>query len=360
VDTKNLRKVLLLFFLVYIFLVSIKLMGLSFNLFGKDFAELLIAATSDPVAGLFIGIVATSIIQSSSTTTSIVIGLVAGGGLSLTNAIPIIMGANIGTTVTNVIVSMMHVTRKQEFERAFSGAIIHDFFNVLAVIILFPLEMTTHVLENSATFLAEAFIGVGGMTFVGPLEYLVKPAVDIMEGLSGSSPMTMLLLSLLMLFLALKFIVDVTRSLMMTQFEIMIDRYLFKNAPTSFLLGMVITAAVQSSSVTTSLIVPLVGAGILTVRKVFPYTLGTNIGTTITAIMAALVTMNPIAITVAFTHLLFNVFGIVIIYPLREIPIRLAIAFARMVAKSKKHAVLFLSLYFSIYIIPLIFIFAFK
>ena len=359
-DTKNIQKVLLLFLLIYVFLVSIKLMGASFQLFGKDFAEFLITTTSDPLTGLLIGIAATSIIQSSSTTTSIVVGLVAGGGLPLGSAIPIIMGANIGTTVTNILVSLMHVTRKQEFERAFSGAVVHDFFNVMAVIILFPLEMTTHILENSATFLSDTFVGVGGLTFVGPLDYLVKPVVHTIAELTGDSAMIMLVLSLLMLFLALKFMVDVARSLMMTQFEVMIDRYLFRNAPTAFILGAVLTALVQSSSVTTSIIIPLVGAGILTVRKIFPYTLGANIGTTITAIMAALITLNPIAITVAFTHLLFNIFGIVIIYPFREIPIRLSIGFAKIVAKSKKHAILVLVLYSLLFAVPLIFIFAFK
>ncbi|MBU4266013.1 MAG: Na/Pi symporter [Candidatus Altiarchaeales archaeon] len=359
-DTRNIQKVLLLFLLIYVFLVSIQLMGASFKLFGKDFAELLITTTSDPLAGLFIGIVATSIIQSSSTTTSIVVGLVAVGGLSLENAIPIIMGANIGTTVTNTIVSIMHVTRKQEFERAFAASVVHDFFNIMAVLVLFPLEMTTHVLEKSATLLSDAFVGAGGMKFIGPLDYLVKPAVKFVAGLTGGSPITMFVLSLIMLFLALKFMVDITRSLMMTQFEVMIDRYLFKNAPTAFVLGIMLTILVQSSSVTTSIIIPLVGAGILTVRKIFPYTLGSNIGTTVTAMMAALITLNPAAVTVAFTHLLFNIFGVVLIYPFREIPIRLAIGFAKIVAKSKKHAFVFLFIYFALHIIPLIFILAFK
>jgi len=170
----------------------------------------------------------------------------------------------------------------------------------------------------------------------------------------------MLALSLIMLFFALKSIVDVTRSLMTTWFEVMIDRYLFKNTITAFFLGVILTATVQSSSVTTSLMVPLAAAGILTVRKIFPYELGANIGTTITAIMAALITMHPIAITVAFTHTLFNVFGVVIIYPIREIPIRLALGFAKLITKSKKHTTVFLFIYFSLHVLPLIFIFAFK
>ena len=115
-------------------------MGTSLKMFGKGMAESLIKTTSNPLVGLFIGILATSIIQSSSSTTSIVVGLVAGGALNVANAIPIVMGANIGTSVTNLLVSVTQVKRSDEFERALSAAIVHDFFNVLAVIVIFPLQ----------------------------------------------------------------------------------------------------------------------------------------------------------------------------------------------------------------------------
>jgi sodium-dependent phosphate cotransporter len=118
-------------------------------------------------------------------------------------------------------------------------------------------------------------------------------------------------------------------------------------------LGLSITAVVQSSSITTSLIVPLVGAGILTVRKIFPYTLGANIGTTVTAMLASFATLNPVAITVAFTHLLFNVFGIVIIYPFKKLPIWMAEAFAKVTAKNRKNTIAFLIIYFVLHILPL-------
>ena len=146
------------------------------------------------------------------------------------------------------------------------------------------------------------------------------------------------------------------RSLVMTKIKVLLDHYLFKNDKTSFSLGVVFTALVQSSSATTSLVVPLVGSGLLTVRKIFPYTLGTNIGTTITALLASLSTLSPIAITVAFAHLLFNIFGIIIIYPFKKIPIWLAERFSAITTKSKKNTILFIILYFLLYITSLIFI----
>jgi len=115
-----------------------------------------------------------------------------------------------------------------------------------------------------------------------------------------------------------------------------------------------VTAIIQSSSVTTSLIVPLVGAGLLTVRKIFPYTLGANVGTTVTAMLASFATLNPIAITVALTHFLFNIFGIIIWYPLKKVPIWMAESFSKITAKSRRNTILFLIVYFLFYLIPLV------
>jgi sodium-dependent phosphate cotransporter len=147
------------FAVLYVFLVSVQLLGTGFKMFGGEFSERLIATTSNPFIGLFIGILATSIVQSSSMTTSTVVGFVASGMLSIENAVPIIMGANIGTTVTCAIVSLGHVTRKEEFRRAFAAASVHDFFNVLAVLVLFPLEIATGFLRRSAQALSGLLTG---------------------------------------------------------------------------------------------------------------------------------------------------------------------------------------------------------
>ena len=156
---------------LYLFLVSVKLLGTGFKMFGGGFAEQLISTTSNPLVGLFIGILATSLVQSSSTTTSTVVGFVASGILTIENAIPIIMGANIGTTVTSTIVSMGHVTRREEFRRAMAAATVHDFFNILTVVVLFPLELTTGFLHRSARVLSTLMVGTEGLTFASPVNF---------------------------------------------------------------------------------------------------------------------------------------------------------------------------------------------
>ena len=116
---------------VYIFLVSLKLMSAGLELLGGNIAESLLGITTFPFIALFIGILATAMIQSSSTITTIIVALVASREISLANAIPMIMGANIGTAVTSTIVSLGHIGNRDEFEGAVSGASVHDFFQYI-------------------------------------------------------------------------------------------------------------------------------------------------------------------------------------------------------------------------------------
>jgi sodium-dependent phosphate cotransporter len=107
-----------------------------------------------------------------------------------------------------------------------------------------------------------------------------------------------------------------------------------------------LTVAVQSSSVTTSLVVPLVAAGVVTLRQCYPFTLGANVGTTCTALLASLATVTAaengmVGVDTAFAHLLFNLLGIAIFYPLKAIPIWLAERLADLAAESKRWAVVF-------------------
>ncbi|MFH2036545.1 MAG: Na/Pi symporter [Candidatus Zixiibacteriota bacterium] len=338
-------------FFLYIFILSITLLGDSFKLFGKDFAETLLSTTANPIVGLFIGILATSIIQSSSTTTSILVAMVGTGSISLECAIPIVMGANIGTTITNTMVSLTHITRSREFSRAFAGAIVHDIFNVLVVIILFPLQYYTNFLGHAAVFLTDIFENSGGLHFISPIKTMTMPVVKLIIAWLGNNPWYSTIASFIFLFVALKFMVDIMKSLVISRVEGFFSKYIFKTTFRAVVLGIILTAIVQSSSITTSLIVPLVGAGILSLRQVFPYTLGANIGTTVTAILASLVTQNPAAVAVAFAHLLFNVIGMAIFLPLSFIPINLAKRLSKSALKNRMVPIIFILLLF--FLIPL-------
>lgn len=320
-------KCLLLLLSLYAFIVGISSMGASFKLFGKEFAENMLETTSSPFVGLFIGILATAIVQSSSTTTTLVVGMVAGGAISIEGAIPMVMGANIGTTVTCLMVSMGQITQKAEFKRAFAAATIHDFFNLITVAILFPLELATGILAKLSGAMQTAFAGVGGMKLADPLKAAYKPAVNFLKDLVGDQPIALLIIAILLIIGMLVAIVKLLRSLVLERVESFFNQHLFRNAGRAMAFGLLLTCAVQSSSITTSLAVPLAGAGILTLAQIFPYAMGANVGTTITAILASLATGNPAAVTVAFAHLLFNISGILLIWPhpkTRQIPIKCA------------------------------------
>lgn len=357
-EAKTILQLSLLFLILYAFLVSIGLLGSSFKLFGKGFASAIIETTSNPLIGLVAGVLATTLVQSSSTTTSIVVGMVAGGVLTIPGAIPVVMGANVGTSVTNTLVSMGHITRKEEFQRALAGATVHDFFNLLAVAILLPLELATGFLGHTARWASQVFEGIGGMQFSSPLKLATKPAVGLILDLLGQSPVLGVIVALVLMYGALKFLVDLTKSLVVKRSERVLNRYLFGAPLVAMAFGVVATVMVQSSSITTSMVVPLVGAGLLTVEAIFPYTLGANVGTTVTAMLASLATGNVAAVTVAFAHLFFNLSGIALIYPIpfiRRIPVRMAYALARLTSRNRLYALVYVVLVF--YLIPLALIF---
>ena len=365
-DSQALRFLLLVLVLV-MFFVSLELMGDSFKLMGEGVAETLLRMTSNPFVGLFIGILATSMVQSSSTTTTLTVSLVAAGALDIAGAIPIIMGANIGTSVTNTIVSLGSVTRKEEFRRAMAGATVQDFFNILAVAVFFPLELWFQVVSRPAAYFTESLASLGGTELLSPVKALTEPISGFVIAATGESGVWVLLAGLAGLFLSLKFLVTLLKSLVLGRSERVLHDYLFGHPVVSMLFGVALTFLVQSSSITTSLTVPLVGAGLLTVTQIYPFVLGANIGTTMTAILAALVLsasaapgtaealQGIAAVKVALAHLFFNVYGIALFLPierLRRIPIALANKLGDWAVTNRAYAVGYIVAVF--FIVPLL------
>jgi sodium-dependent phosphate cotransporter len=322
------QRVLLLIFVLFVFLVSLNMMSGGFKLLGKDIAEQIISITSNPFIGLFVGLLATALVQSSSTTTSMIVAIVASGALTLQNAIPMIMGANIGTSVTSTIVALGHVPRKTEFQKAISSATVHDFFNLVVVAILFPVEYFTGALSSAGSALAHAFYtdGASNAKMFSILGVTVKPVAKAIETLLGSSAALIISASVILLFASLRAFSVSLRKILIGKSEENLQKFVFGSPIKSLAWGVGITAAVQSSSVTTSLIVPLVATDKVALRKAFPFLMGANIGTTVTALLAA-ISQTEAALAVALCHLVFNVFGVVILFPIkqvRNIPIWLA------------------------------------
>ena len=322
--------------LLYGFLVGVALLESGIQSFGSGFQDGLIESVSNPVAGLCAGILTTVLVQSSSVSTATIVGLVGAGTLSVEAAVPMVMGANIGTTVTNTLASMGHVRRPDEFRRAFAGATVHDVFNVMAVLLLLPLELLTGFLSRGATVLADVAVGLGlqGGTTSSPVKQAVgAPADAVTDVLSGTLAgavlaLVLVAMALVVIFTCLTFITRNMRQLVARRVEVAMNRVIGKGGGTlGILVGVVVTMLVQSSSITTSILVPLMGAGVLTLTNAFPITLGANVGTTVTALLASLAVARPEGLVIALVHTLFNVVAILLVYPVaavRRVPLAVA------------------------------------
>ncbi|MCS4435856.1 Na/Pi symporter [Aquiflexum gelatinilyticum] len=341
-----------------LFMFSIDLLTMSMVKLNNNLAEELFQATNNPFVGLFVGLLITALVQSSSMVTSMIVAVVASGNLTLMQAVPMVMGANIGTTLTSTLVAFSYIMKKGEFKRALTAGVVHDIFNILTVMILFPLEIYLGFLSRSAAFITNTFFDAN-TEFAGEYTYNVLFTRPLTSWLVDflNSPIMGLILSIILVFFSIKFLSDtVFRTFISTNFE-KVSRQMFKFPYVSFLYGLFFTAAVQSSTVTTSLIVPAVANRKVSLSKVFPFIIGANLGTTITAVIASLYKTEA-AISIAIVHILFNFFGALVFLPfpgLRNIPVKLATFLGDQSVKRKFVGFAYILLTF--FIIPFILIY---
>lgn len=335
--------------LIYLFLAGVSSLESGIKVMGADTQERLFSQVSNPLVGLFIGLLGTVLVQSSSASTSVIVGLVASGALGLDQAVPMIMGANLGTTVTNTLVSLGHVRQSNEFRRALAAATVHDFFNLMAVFVLLPIELITGRLTWLAQETANLLLGSGGAEWESPIKAWVKHPVSWLKdalgsvGLSGNAlGITMVGVGLVVVLLALIAITKNMKTLIAERLERSMNRVLGRGGGlVAILVGVLVTIAVQSSSITTSILIPMSAAGVITLRNAYPVTLGANVGTTITALLAAMAASGSDALTIALVHTWFNVLGIVILFGipfLRPLPIRAAELLAELAIRRRSIA----------------------
>jgi solute carrier family 34 (sodium-dependent phosphate cotransporter) len=349
--------------LVYLLIVAVGIISYGFKLAAGDRATELFQFATNPLAGLIVGTLTTALIQSSSTVTSIIVGLVA-GGLPVTIAVPMVMGANIGTTITNTVVSLGHIRNAEEFRSAFAAATIHDFFNLTCVLIFLPLEITTHFLEKIASFFSNLLfsntsIGFNGFDFI---QAAILPIINLLKLVTHSflppfDGIALITIGIILIFVSILYIGKLLKLAIVGQAKTLLRSAIGRGSLMGIFSGMLVTILVQSSSTTTSLIVPLAGTGLLTLEEVYPFTLGANIGTCITALIAATAVLNNhlAAMQIAMVHLFFNVSGVTLIYGtpfLRQLPILAAQTLAKVASDRKYLAFVYIISVF--FLIPVI------
>ncbi len=340
--------------LVYLLLAAVGAIGDGFKAATAGNAKELFAFATNPLIALMIGIVATALIQSSSTVTSIIVGMVA-GGLPLTIAIPMVMGANIGTSLTSTIVSLGHVRNGEEFRRAFAAATVHDSFNIFAVLILLPIEIVFKPLQRLAEATAVFFYSDANLSMkdVNFMKTLLSPASDVLSGAVSWLPgvwsaIALILIGVALILFVVTAIGKILRQLMVGRAKAIMHTAVGRGPLSGMASGGIITVAVQSSSTTTALVVPLAGSGVFSLRQIYPFTLGANVGTTVTALLAATAISGPMAIfalQIALIHLYFNLVAILVIYGLpflRGVPPFIAEGLATLAQRNKLYVVAYI------------------
>ncbi len=352
--------------LVYGLLVAVVTIGQGFKFAAGDQTEELFAYAKNPFLGLMVGIFFTALIQSSSTVTSIIVGLVA-GGMPVSIAVPMVMGANLGTSVTNTVVSFGHLRDTQQFQRAFAAATILDMFNLLAVVILLPVELRFHCLEHLAEFSSHWLVDEVSVDIAqyNILSQSIGPAVATIQ--SVTRQVHGVAAGILEVFVGIVFIVasitgmsKLLSYLMVGMARELLQKTIGRGPLTGIFSGTIVTVMVQSSSTTTSLMVPLAGGGVLSLRQIYPFTLGANVGTCITALLAATAVSGETqrqALEIALVHLYFNLIGVTIIFGLpflREVPIRLAERLGDRASRQKSIALVYVGVLF--FLVPCMFL----
>lgn len=346
---------------VYVLITAVSVIGSGFGAATGGRAEEIFAFAQNPVIGLVIGILATVLTQSSSTTTSIVVGLVA-GGLPLTTAIPILLGANVGTTMTSTLVSLGAAGDREQFRRAFTAASVHDMYNILSVAIFFPLEWAFGILNRVSTWFAGATMGSDGgivasiFTALGnAVTAVTDPGADLVENTllaimpSMWAGIAMIVLGVAGILLVIKFISSMLKVLLVGNVEKMFHKAIGRGPLSGIFSGLLITVMVQSSTTTTSLAVPLAASGKFSIWQLYPFTVGANVGTTMTAMIAAFGfsgSAATAAMTAAAVHLLYNVLSALVIFTLpflRPLPVIGATWLGNLGAQNKLYVVAWLA-----------------
>ncbi|KAL1235630.1 Sodium-dependent phosphate transport protein 2A [Trichinella pseudospiralis] len=415
---KIIRTIILLILLLaclYFFICSLDLMTDGFKLLGgHTIADAFRSNTilKSPVAILMIGIVVTAILQSSSTVTSIAVVMVGAEAFTVEQAYYVIMGSNVGTAVTSTIVALFSSGDRGRFEKAFAAAVIHDLYNWMGVVVLFPLEVITSALFGQGAIVSLTGLMVKNLEpgtlqdseffqkIIDPFTHLIFQADDevltnrslgivtnqsVVKRIcydslnhSYSCPFVLnldwpdtsiggllLFISLVLLICCLSGMVKVLNQLLGGGMQRILQkslnfqlrgRWSWATGYVCILLGAMVTLVVQSSSIVCSTMIPLVALDVLSLERFWVYEVGADVGTTGTAIFAALATETlKTPLQLAFCHFCFNFISIFLFYsipPVRRIPLAAAAFLGRTSARYRWFA--FVYIFGTFIIFPLI------
>ena len=402
-----------LIFFLYFYLFSLDLLGTGAKVVSGCRGGMIFGEALNPISAVMVASLATALLQSSSTTTSIVVALVSDGAVSVEDGVYLIMGANIGTSITNDIMALAQFLNEDELERSFGAACLHDIFNILTVCVLLPFEVLTGYLESVTRLIVDGAETKSGDDWEGPVEKFVKPLTRkliisnkkaillVAEGAicedfypatcidgvpesyttchtgfvtcdksSGDCPAWFrqgaslhddkvaggfsVVMALILCFICITGMMYIAQYLLKGLTTRVVYKVVNVNGYLGIVIGTGLTMILQSSSLTTGCLTPWVGIGVIRLEQMYPLTLGANIGTTLSSILTAMVAPGLDPLQVALAHLFFNITGVLIWYPiphLRRVPIYLARRISRAVKVWRYFSIVWILLVF--FLIPL-------
>jgi sodium-dependent phosphate cotransporter len=347
---------------IFLFITSLEGVRGSFKLIFSEWQRGILAminAQTAPIAGLAIGILGTSLVQSSSAVVAATMvsmsGMVA-GGLSLVSAIrfgvPIVLGANLGTTITNTIVifGLRRGITSEEFKSTIPGVIVDDVYEVLTITLFFTLEITTGLLSRIILALGDFYNRVLGFQVL--FSAFERSIIDILIEEPITKPLTHYTMMLLgpkvggVLLFVLWFLLIVAALSIVTKG---LDRLIeagweekvtsaFESPVRGFLTGFTITWLVGSSSIGTSLVIPFLATRIVNLERAYPYLVGCNVATTLDlSQMYGYFAGGLVSMMLGSAHVLLNLLAFLLFFisPLRVLPIRIAEELGRRMVRSR-------------------------
>lgn len=371
------------FTILYFLFAGTVLLASSVQVLGSCYGARILAENfNNPISNVMAGIIATSISQSS-TVTNFVIGSLAGNGLTVQQCIYMAMGANMGNTIINSIFALAHFKSKTALELAIAGASVNDIFYLLTIAIMLPLEMASKILYRLSTAATLSY-STTGYRWEGLIQMVVTPLTNkiiianngIMEAIvsgeigsceesypiscegrdktfdtcntgliscdestgicpiffseeatqksdqvKGAITLTIALLIITVCLYSMMFLIY--KMLVATPVGIIARGSSF-NVYVTMIYGCAFGLLLGNSSATESMLTPLVGMGVIELDQMFPWSLGSNVGFSLSTILLALSTGKEGFIQVAFANFVFNVIGVIfwfVIPVMRKFPL---------------------------------------
>ncbi len=350
-SSRKVRLLIVLVFGIFLFISSLEGVKSGFKLIFFEWQKSILTMITDntaPLTGLAIGILSTALVQSSSAVIAATMvsmsGMVA-SGLPMVDAmrfgVPMVLGANIGTTVTNTIVifGVRRGMTMNEFGDTIPGVIVDDVYEALTIGIFFILEMTTGAISKTTLRIGEYLSSSLGLkavlasfdkTIIDIVikEPLINPLKNLIVDFTGQriGGVVLFVFWFLTIIFSMGLITKGLENLIQTDWEEKI-KMAFNSPARSFFTGFSITWLVGSSSIGTSLIIPFLATKVVDLKKAYPYLCGCNMGTTVDlSQIYGYLAGGMVGVMLGLAHVMLNIVALLLwlVSPLRFVPVRIA------------------------------------